>query len=68
MEQSKPHWASELEVGDRVRVTIRHINDGSKNLIKVPCIVIEQIHSIKSVKVAHEENVYTIPYNEFSPF
>ncbi len=40
MSYVKPHWATELQVGDRVTATIRHEKDGSLNQFNVPVIVV----------------------------
>lgn len=36
-----PHWAENLQIGNKCLATIRHKTDGSKNLHNVEVIVIE---------------------------
>lgn len=57
------HWAEELQQGDRVFATIRHKTDGSKNMINLAAIVIENnLDNTVLIFANHQE--YIVPYNE----
>jgi hypothetical protein len=60
------HWAESLEIGDRVKATIRHETDGSKNHTDVPVIVVENYKYAKEVKVKFMDDFHRVPYNELS--
>lgn len=62
-EKYQKHWAENLQVGDRVKGTIRHQTDGSKNKIDVDVIVVANLHNSK-IEAHFEGKNYTIPYNE----
>jgi predicted NUDIX family phosphoesterase len=66
MSIEQEHWATELEQGDRVLVTIRHATDGTKNLHNQNAIVIENRPEKISCYVAVGSATYLIPYNEMT--
>jgi len=60
------HWANYLETGDRVNATIRHKTDGSKNMINVNCIVVENFNNESEINVYVQmlDKIFLVPYNE----
>lgn len=67
MEESK-HWAESLEIGDRCKATIRHKNDGSKNIVNANAIVLDNSIATRSVIVSVSElkGRVKVPYSELS--
>lgn len=61
-----PHWASNLQVGDRCLATIRHESDGTKNHINVPIIICRNDINKCNVIGLYEGFMYHIPYNELT--
>ncbi len=60
------HWAEGLETGDRVKATIRHESDGSKNRHNVDIIVVnvDPSYSIILGYDAETKSDLQIPFNE----
>lgn len=65
---SYQHWASSLEIGDRVIATIRHKTDGKKNIIGAIVIVAENNKWAQKIKGAIDDMVFDLPYNELTAF
>lgn len=62
------HWAEALEIGDRIKATIRHKTNGSKNDTDVPVIVVENYKYAREVKVKFMNEFHRVPYNELSKY
>lgn len=62
------HWAEKLEVGDRVIATIRHPNDGTKNIKDTIVIVIKNSKNLSHIQGALNGVLYLIPYNELTEY
>lgn len=68
MQQTK-HWADALEPGDTCLATIRHETDGSKNLVNIEVIIIDNDRAIKKIEAWFKPGFKaTIPYNELKQF
>lgn len=65
-EKTITHFAENLVKGDRLKATIRHKTDGSKNLINVDVIFLESNISSRTIKAAYKDSVYEIPFNDLS--
>lgn len=63
MEEHK-HWATTLEVGDRVTATLRHKTDGTKNKHNVPVIVISVDEDKKCINGYTQFGKKEIPFDE----
>ena len=59
-----PHFAANLQVGDRCIATIRHKSDGSKNIHNAHIIVIKNNIKQRTIKALFQSVKYIIPYNE----
>ena len=49
-----PHWAERLKSGDKVKATLRHQTDGSKNKFNVEVIVISVNKNAREI-LAHTD-------------
>lgn len=66
MSELTPHWASELEIGDRCKATLRHATDGTKNIHNAEVIVIANYRNTNNIEGAYNNVTHLIPYNELS--
>jgi len=62
------HWAERIQTGDRVVATIRHENDGSKNIHNATVIVVKNNEGDTFLIAAFNRKEITIPYNELKPY
>jgi len=60
------HWAESLQVGDKCLATIRHKNDGTKNMHKVEVIIFENNINEQNVCAWFPEFKVILPYNDLS--
>lgn len=66
--QEYKHWASKLVSGDKVIATIRHKNDGSKNIIGAVVVVVANYEHDKVITGVLGETNLTIAYNELKKY
>jgi hypothetical protein len=60
------HWATSLDIGNRVKATLRHATDGAKNIHNAEVIVVFNNCFKSFIQATYNNATYTIPYNDLT--